>query len=435
MALFEESQQVIGDSERVLLCFIDIYHQDQHYQEFIDLSHSTGVKVVEYWHIKRQSINQKYLIGQGKVIQIKQFVSENDIEIVIFSRNLSAPQQRNLETAIDCRVMDRTGLILDIFALRAHSFEGKLQVELAQLKHLSTRLIRGWTHLERQKGGAGLRGPGETQLETDRRLVASRINHLKKRLKKLDNSRQLSRKSRHKNEVPVISLVGYTNAGKSSLFNGLTQSNIYTDDKLFATLDTTLRRITLPALGEVILADTVGFIQDLPPDLITAFKSTLDEVKNADVLLHVVDVNDENHLVKINQVEKVLANIGVNEIPTILVFNKIDQVDDDLTKKNTQATQLEKKVWVSAKTKSGLTSLKEAITHCLSQMMQTTWVKLKPQGAKLRSDIYQVGYIKSEKVDDYGHWILEIQVTNHYLGKLLRNPNIQLWPVVKAAPH
>lgn len=432
MALFESSQSAVGTNQRVLLCSVHFNHPvNKDYcagtdAEFLELANGAGAQIVKQWYIKRHSIDHQYFIGRGKVDQIKQYIQTNHIELVLFSQTLSASQQRNLEQAICCRVMDRTSLILDIFALRAHSFEGKLQVELAQLKHLSTRLVRGWTHLERQKGGLGLRGPGETQLETDRRLIGQRISHLKKHLKKVDKQRQLGRQSRRKNEIPVISLVGYTNAGKSSLFNALTQANIYASSKLFATLDTTLRKITLPAAGSAVIADTVGFVQNLPPDLIAAFKSTLDETRKADILLHVVDANDRDVLDKIHQVKKILADIGADQIPAILVMNKIDKQPNLEVEVQINHRQKTSKIWLSAKTGDGLNLLKTALSEQLSGLMSRVRIKLAPYAARFRSEIYQVGFIKREKIDRMGNWLLEIQVTRHYLDKLLRNQGIEL---------
>lgn len=418
--LFEDSQASIGLGERVLLCTIIIGNQADNSAEFLELATSSNLDVVEQLTIKRQTPQAKYLIGQGKVEQIADKVALLEIEVVLFSQALSPSQQRNLEKILSCRVMDRTSLILDIFALRAQSFEGKLQVELAQLKHLSTRLIRGWTHLERQKGGVGLRGPGETQLETDRRLISNRINNLNSRLEKVDKQRNIARQSRQKNQVPVISLVGYTNAGKSSLFNTLTKAESYADDKLFATLDTTLRNITLPTAGKAILADTVGFIQDLPTDLIAAFKSTLDETRYADILLHIVDASAPNYAQKITQVNQILDEIGASDIPTIMVMNKIDLLDDVVpnTKDNS--------VWLSTQTQDGLDLLQTAIAKTLSGILHHATIRLSSSATKFRSQIYQVGFIHHESVDDFGQWILKIQVSHHYLDKLLSQDGIDL---------
>ena len=280
---------------------------------------------------------------------------KHEIDLVIFSLELSPSQERNLEKALKCQVIDRTGLILDIFALRASSFEGKLQVELAQLRHLSTRLVRGWTHLERQKGGIGLRGPGETQLETDKRLISIRIKNINKRLAKVHKQHDLGRKSRLKNELPMISLVGYTNAGKSTLFNRLTNANVYADDKLFATLDSTIRRVILPAAGEAVIADTVGFIRDLPHELVEAFKSTLEETRQANVLLHVVDASDANNRDKIEQVEGIIEQIDAQNIPSIIVMNKIDEIGDFSPRVDKDNDGNIYRVWLSAHSGEGLT--------------------------------------------------------------------------------
>jgi GTP-binding protein HflX len=286
--LFDRQKDAVGQGERTILVHIELTsgsHSNGSVDEFQQLAESSGLNIVETLTIKRSFTKAQFFIGTGKVDELASLVSENEIELVIFSQQLSPSQERNLEKALKCQVMDRTGLILDIFALRASSFEGKLQVELAQLKHLSTRLVRGWTHLERQKGGIGLRGPGETQLETDKRLISLRIKNINKRLSKVHKQHDLGRKSRVKNQLPMISLAGYTNAGKSTLFNLLTKAQVYADDKLFATLDSTIRRVMLPASGEAVIADTVGFIQDLPHELIEAFKSTLEETRQANVLL------------------------------------------------------------------------------------------------------------------------------------------------------
>ncbi len=293
-------------------------------REFIELVHSAGATDVAFVTGSRQSPDSRLFVGRGKVEEIHQQVSLYDAEVVIFDHTLSPAQERNLEKELQCRVLDRTGLILDIFAQRARSHEGKLQVELAQLKHISTRLVRGWTHLERQKGGIGLRGPGETQLETDRRLLNIRIKQINKRLEKVKNQREQGRQSRKKADIPTVSLVGYTNAGKSTLFNQMTQAEVYAADQLFATLDPTLRRLDLPNQQPIILADTVGFIRHLPHDLVAAFRSTLQETIEADLLLHVIDVSDEQRDLYCEQVQKVLREIGADNMPQIEGMNNID---------------------------------------------------------------------------------------------------------------
>jgi GTP-binding protein HflX len=288
------------------------------------LANSAGAKAILTFFCKRVRIDSAYFIGSGKVEEIAQAIKEQGIRLVIFDHALSPAQQRNLERALQAQVLDRTALILDIFALRAQSHEGKLQVELAQLKHLSSRLIRGWTHLERQKGGIGLRGPGETQLETDRRLIGDRVKALQEKLKKLQQQRKTRRKSREKNHIFSISLVGYTNAGKSTLFNTLTKARVYAADQLFATLDTTSRRIYFEEVGNVVISDTVGFIQGLPHQLVAAFRATLEETVYADLLLHVVDSSSPNKMEQIEEVNKVLKEIGADHIPQVFVWNKID---------------------------------------------------------------------------------------------------------------
>ncbi len=317
--------------ERAILVHIDLKSEGQreHLQEFRELAQSAGACVIDTVDGSRQTADPRYFIGSGKVDQIAELVTQLDAELVLFNHTLSPSQERNLEARLKCRVLDRTGLILDIFAQRARSFEGKLQVELAQLKHLSTRLVRGWTHLERQKGGIGLRGPGETQLETDRRLIGARIKQLKLRLKKYTEQRNLGSRARRRAMIPAVSLVGYTNAGKSTLFNTLTDSGVYAADQLFATLDPTLRKLELAGVGHCVLADTVGFIRHLPHDLVEAFRSTLEETAQADVLLHVIDASDPERNAYIEQVNDVLKQIGAEDTPQIRVYNKIDLTDTE----------------------------------------------------------------------------------------------------------
>jgi GTP-binding protein HflX len=430
MELFDRQNEVIGHGDdNAILVYISHYQEGfNSLSEFKELVSSSGVVVLDLFKIVNKRQNAKFLIGSGKVDEIALMVEQLDVSVVIFNQTLSPSQERNLEKVFKCRVLDRTGLILDIFALRAQSFEGKLQVELAQLKHLSTRLVRGWTHLERQKGGIGLRGPGETQLETDRRLIAVRIKGINARLEKVDKKRALARKSRIKNQTPIITLVGYTNVGKSSLFNKITNSNIYADDKLFATLDTTLRRIMLPASGEAVLSDTVGFIKDLPHDLIKAFKSTLEEAVSSDVLLHVVDASDEDNLEKIENVNQVLIDIGADKTPSIIVMNKIDKVAGFKPRVDIDSNNHIYRVWVSAQTGEGINLLLDALSQHLSGLFCQAKIKLPLKLASIRSQIYQTGYIEKEEVDDYGNWVLEIRVTSHYLNELTNMQGIEvLW--------
>lgn len=427
MELFDRQSEIVSGGEKALLVFISPFQSTQNnLSEFKQLVKSSGVEIIKVFQVINQRPNAKYFIGSGKVEELANNIEEFDIDVIIFNQTLSPSQERNLERDCKCRVLDRTGLILDIFSLRAQSFEGKLQVELAQLKHLSTRLIRGWTHLERQKGGIGLRGPGETQLETDRRLINVRIKNINRRLEKIDKKRNLARQSRVKNQTPIISLVGYTNAGKSSLFNTITNADVYADDKLFATLDATLRRVILPALGEAVLADTVGFIQDLPHDLISAFKSTLEEVVSSDVLLHIIDCSDENYLEKIDQVNQILVEIGAEKIPTILVMNKIDAIDNFKPRVDKKEQGNVFRVWLSAKNGDGLILLMDVLSQQLNGVFCKAKIKIPPQLGNIRSQIYQTGYIKDEKVDDFGFWELEIQVTRHYIEEIIKIKGIEL---------
>ncbi len=330
-------------------------------EEFRLLGRSAGAEIVGELGGSRARPDPRLFIGSGKAEELKLLVEAGQAELVIFDHALSPAQERNLERLLQCRVLDRAGLILDIFAQRARSFEGKLQVELAQLTHLSTRLVRGWTHLERQKGGIGLRGPGETQLESDRRLLAKRIAVLNKRLERIVGQRAQGRRARDKAELSALSLVGYTNAGKSTLFNRLTQADVYQADQLFATLDPTLRRLSLPDGQAVILADTVGFINHLPHELVAAFRSTLEETRGADLLLHVVDAAGARRDGCIADVEEVLDEIGAGEIPQIQVFNKIDLLPDAAPRIERDAEGRARRVWLSAETGAGVDLLSQAI--------------------------------------------------------------------------
>ena len=427
--LFDRQKDAVGQGERTILIYIELGgngHLTDGVGEFEQLATSSGLNIVQTLTVKCHFAAAQFFIGKGKAEELSELVSDNDIDLVIFSAELSPSQERNLEKSLQCQVMDRTGLILDIFSLRARSFEGKLQVELAQLRHLSTRLVRGWTHLERQKGGIGLRGPGETQLETDRRLIGQRIKYLKKRLEKVDKQRELGRKSRTKNDLPMIALAGYTNAGKSTLFNHLTKAEVYADDKLFATLDSTIRRVILPASGEAVIADTVGFIQDLPHDLIAAFKSTLEETSQANVLLHVVDASDAHNRDKIEQVEHIIEQIEADKIPSIIVMNKIDAIEEFEPRIDTDHEGNATRVWLSAHTGEGVDLLYQALAQRLSGMMTHASIQLEVQSAYIRSEIHNVGYIHEEKMNEFGQWLLEINVTRHYLKRLLDKQGVSL---------
>ncbi len=429
MELFDRQKDAVGQGERTVLIHVELNstrHTPNSLGEFKQLALSSGLNIVDTITVKRNFTKAQFFIGTGKVDELSDIVSEHEIDLVIFSLELSPSQERNLEKALKCQVMDRTGLILDIFALRASSFEGKLQVELAQLRHLSTRLVRGWTHLERQKGGIGLRGPGETQLETDKRLISIRIKNINKRLAKVHKQHDLGRKSRLKKELPMISLVGYTNAGKSTLFNRLTNANVYADDKLFATLDSTIRRVILPAAGEAVIADTVGFIQDLPHELVEAFKSTLEETRQANVLLHVVDASDANNRDKIEQVEDIIEQIDAQNIPSIIVMNKIDEIGDFSPRVDKDNDGNIYRVWLSAHSGEGIDLIYKALSQSLSGMMTCARIQLDVQSAFIRSEIHKIGFIEKEIMNEFGQWLLEINVTRHYLERLLVKQGVSL---------
>ena len=427
--LFDRQKDAVGKGERTILAYIELTTGKQipnSLDEFKQLAESSGLDIIDTVQVKLSFTKAQFFIGTGKVDELALIVDDKKIDLVVFSLALSPSQERNLEKVLKCQVLDRTGLILDIFALRASSFEGKLQVELAQLRHLSTRLVRGWTHLERQKGGIGLRGPGETQLETDKRLISIRIKNINKRLHKVHKQHDLGRKARIKNELPMISLAGYTNAGKSTLFNRLTKSEVYADDKLFATLDSTIRRVILPAAGEAVIADTVGFIQDLPHELVEAFKSTLEETRQANVLLHVVDASDINNRDKIDQVQEIIEQIEAQDIPSIIVMNKIDEISGFSPRLDKDDQGNIYRVWLSANTGEGIDLLYKALSQSLSGMMTFARIKLDVQSAYIRSEIHKVGFIQKEIMNEFGQWLLEINVTSHYLERLLDKQGVSL---------
>ncbi len=363
------------------------------------LAISAGATIVGVVEGARQQPDSATYVGSGKAEEVRALVASTGAELVLVNAALSPGQERNLEKAVSARVLDRTGLILDIFAQRAHSHEGKLQVQLAQLEHLSTRLVRGWTHLERQKGGIGLRGPGETQLESDRRMIGERIRVLHKRLDKVRKQRLMRRRARQRSVVPTVSLVGYTNAGKSSLFNVLTGAGVYTADRLFATLDPTMRRVELPGAGAMILADTVGFIRHLPHGLVAAFRSTLEEVQFADLLLHVVDASHPDHRAYEEQVDRVLTEIGAEDVPRLIVMNKID-VADDKPRIETDGFGQAMRVFVSAHTGAGLDGLRHAIRERLGPQRVRALVRIPLGEGRLRSRLYGAGTVLGEVVED-----------------------------------
>ena len=373
----------------------------------------------------RRAPDSRYFAGKGKVDEIADALRLFDAELVLFNHSLAATQERNLEAKLECRVLDRTGLILDIFAQRARSHEGKLQVELAQLRHLSTRLVRGWTHLERQKGGIGLRGPGETQLETDRRLIGARIRQLRSRLDKVEKQRAQGRRARHKTELPTVALVGYTNAGKSTIFNHLTHAGVYQADQLFATLDPTLRRIKLPGGSGVILADTVGFIRHLPHELVAAFRSTLDETRDADLLLHVVDAHDPERSDHNHQVHLVLEELGAADIPIIEVYNKIDLLEDATATLDRDPDGKPKRVWLSAAADIGMGLLEEAIGEHFDDSMVLHRLRLPASAGRLRAELFDIGAVSAEHSNDQGELILDVELRQRALEDLLRRAGLE----------
>lgn len=395
-------------------------------QEFIELANSAGAEIAAFLTINRHQPSPRFLIGSGKVEELQGLVEEHQGDLVIFNHVLTPSQERNLERELKCRVIDRTGLILDIFAQRARTHEGKLQVELAQLDHLSTRLVRGWTHLERQKGGIGLRGPGETQLETDRRLLRERIKQITRRLEKVRSQREQARRARRRAEIPVVSLVGYTNAGKSTLFNTLTTSEVYAANQLFATLDPTLRRIELEDIGPTILADTVGFIRHLPHKLVEAFRATLEESSQADLLLHVIDAADPERTSHMEQVAKVLGEIGAAGLPMLEIYNKIDLLENVEPHIQRDDQGLPVRVWVSAQSGAGLELLAQAMSERLAVDVIQESVVLEPGEARLRAQLYDLGAVVSESIAEDGRQQLEIRLQRSDLNRLLKREGWQM---------
>ncbi|QTL39638.1 GTPase HflX [Xenorhabdus budapestensis] len=378
--------------------------------EFESLVTSAGVSPVQIVTGSRKAPHPKYFVGEGKAEEIAEAVKNSGADVVLFNHALSPAQERNLERLCQCRVVDRTGVILDIFAQRARTHEGKLQVELAQLRHLSTRLVRGWTHLERQKGGIGLRGPGETQLESDRRMLRDKIKQILGRLNKVEKQREQGRQARNKADIPTVSLVGYTNAGKSSLFNRITLAEVFAADQLFATLDPTLRRINVNDVGSVVLADTVGFIRQLPHDLVAAFKATLQETRQARLLLHVVDASDNRLDENILAVDSVLEEIEAHEIPSLLVMNKIDMLADFVPRIDRDEENRPVRVWLSAQTGEGIPLLLQALTERLSGEIAHYELHLPPEAGRLRSRFYQLQAIEREWMEEDGQLGLEVRM-------------------------
>lgn len=395
--------------ERAILVYGGADQSEHAVQELRELAVSAGATPAELLISKRENPDPRFFIGKGKLSELAALVAAHEAELVIFNNTLSPSQERNLEKELNVRVLDRTGLILDIFAQRAQSYEGKLQVELAQLKHLSTRLVRGWTHLERQKGGIGLRGPGETQLETDKRLIGKRISQIQKRLEKVDKQRGQGRRARRRSEVPVVGLVGYTNAGKSTLINALTGASVYAADQLFATLDPTLKRFMLAPHQAVILADTVGFVRDLPHELVAAFRSTLQETVEADLLLHVIDASDEQMAETIDEVDRVIEEIGADEVPQIRVMNKIDRLENVAPHVERNERGQVTQVWVSAQGSLGLDLLADCLRERFCSRSLVRDLHLGPMDGEVRALLYRVATILSDEEDHEGGWVMRIQ--------------------------
>lgn len=388
-------------------------------EEFRRLAESAGLAVVAEMRAPRRRPDARYLVGSGKVEEVAERVQAEEIVLVLVNARLSPIQERNLVRRLGCNVLDRTTLILDIFAQRARSHEGKLQVELAQLKHLSTRLVRGWTHLERQRGGIGMRGPGETQLETDRRLLADRIRQLTGRLGKVEQRRAEGRRARERGDIPLIALVGYTNAGKSTLFNRLTESAVMARDQLFATLDPTVRRIENLAGGTVLMSDTVGFIRDLPPELVAAFRATLEETLGASLVVHVIDGADPDRLRHQSVVDEVLEDIGAGDLPRLKVFNKVDLTDHAPGLERDESGQVSA-VWVSATTGDGMESLQRALVERVGEGRIHRWIAVGPTCQRLRARLFDLGVVLQERVDDSGTSHLEVDLDRRDARSLTR---------------
>ncbi|QJQ95272.1 MULTISPECIES: ribosome rescue GTPase HflX [Halomonadaceae] len=406
--------------ETAILVHVDFQDEQEREDsgEFLELVRSAGAEPATLLTGSRHRPDSRTFIGTGKLDELKELLSIHHAELVIFNHSLKPSQERNLERALKCRVLDRTGLILDIFAQRARTHEGKLQVELAQLEYMSTRLVRGWTHLERQKGGIGLRGPGETQLETDRRLLRVRIKSIHKRLDKVRSQREQNRRARARAEIPSVSLVGYTNAGKSTLFNAVTDASVYAADQLFATLDPTLRRLEVNDVGPVVLADTVGFIRHLPHKLVEAFRATLQEAAEASLLVHVIDAADPDRELNVEQVQRVLKEIGADQVPSLQVMNKIDLLDS--------APRIERDgggnpetVWLSAQKGLGLDLLAQALSERLSDDVLSLQLTLTPEQGRLRAALHERDAVRSESFDEQGHTLLEVRLPRRDFMQLM----------------
>jgi len=397
-------------------------------EEFRQLAVSAGARPVATVTGRRERPDPRYFLGSGKAEELRVIARDSEADVILVDHALSPSQERNLEKLIERRVLDRNGLILDIFAQRARSFEGKLEVELAQLKHIGSRLVRGWTHLERQKGGIGLRGPGETQLETDRRIIAQRVRVLTRRLTKIKQQRETGRQMRAEIPVPSLALVGYTNAGKSTLFRALTGAEAYVADQLFATLDPTVRRIQLPGGTAVVVADTVGFIRELPHELVAAFQSTLTEARAATLLLHVVDASNPRREEQLAAVNGVLEEIGASAIPQITVYNKIDRLDSAPRIDRDQDGRAVA-VWISAERGLGLDVLRDAVAERLARFARRALLKVPASAGALRSRLYAARAVRAESAADDGSIELAVELPDLELLALARTAGVQILEV------
>ncbi|MDE0742838.1 MAG: ribosome rescue GTPase HflX [Woeseiaceae bacterium] len=398
--------------------------------EFIELAQSAGALIADNIFASGKRPNARFYLGKGKLDELRLCIEKNDSELVIIDAALNPSQEKNIEQYLKCRVLDRSGLILDIFAQRARSFEGKLQVELAQLRHISTRLIRGWTHLERQKGGIGLRGPGETQLETDRRLIDKRIRQLRLRLNQVDKRRSMNRQNRLKSEIPTVAIVGYTNAGKSTLFKQLTGADVLVKDQLFATLDPTMRRLDLPEGAPIILVDTVGFIKELPHELVAAFRATLQEASEADLILHIIDGSDPNKWQRIKQVNNILKQLEADKVPQLRVYNKIDKLNymPKLTKRVNGSGRA---AWISAMKGDGLDLLMGGISSFFARNLLSGSIELSNNQGKQRAKLFQMGAVKEEKILKDGSWKLALEITKQDIYRFLKKEGMKADAFVK----
>ncbi|HEX5209475.1 MAG TPA: ribosome rescue GTPase HflX [Steroidobacteraceae bacterium] len=413
--------------ERALLVRIGLGAQvdPEDLEEFTQLALSAGAQPIATVTGRRERPDPRFFVGSGKAEELKHAAESGEADVILVDHALSPSQERNLETLTGKRVLDRNGLILDIFAQRARSFEGKLEVELAQLRHIGSRLVRGWSHLERQKGGIGMRGPGETQLETDRRLIAQRVRVLTRRLEKIQQQRETGRQKRAEIPVPSLALVGYTNAGKSTLFRALTGADAYIANQLFATLDPTVRRITLPGGTPVVAADTVGFIRELPHELVAAFQSTLTEAREATLLLHVIDASDPRRDEHIAQVNEVLAEIGAASIPQIIVYNKIDRLQRPAAIERDEAG-MPSAVWISAEKRLGIDLLTAAIAERLSRFARRARVRLPAGAGALRSRLYAAKAVRDERAAEDGSIELAVELPDVEIQALARTAGVEI---------